>query len=86
VLIRGDNQGVIGSFGRGRGKNLHVNLAVRRTDIIASSSNMVYILEYVESSRNKADSFSRGELGPFEQKISDYISLPEELRSFLDHV
>jgi len=86
VLIRGDNQGVIGSFGRGRGKNFHVNLAVRRTDIIASSSNMVYILEYVDSSHNKADPFSRGEMGLFEKKITEYISLPEELCPFLEHV
>jgi len=49
ILIHGDNQGVIGSFSRGRGRNFHVNLAIRRTDAIAASSNMLYLLKYVES-------------------------------------
>jgi len=86
VLIHGDNQGVIGSFGRGRGRNLHVNLSIRRTDTIAASSNMVYLLKYVESDHNKADPISRGELGPRKDQITDYVELPEELTPFLDHV
>jgi hypothetical protein len=86
VLIRGDNQGVIGSYGCGRGRNLHVNLAVRRTEIIGTSSNLLYVLEYTESKRNKADHISRGELGPLSKQISDYIQLPEELSPFLRHV
>ena len=86
ILIHGDNQGVIGSFGRGRGRNFHVNLAVRRTDAIASSSNMLYILEYIESDCNVADPISCGELGPRSDQISDYVLLPEELCPFLEHV
>jgi hypothetical protein len=86
VLIRGDNQGVVGSYGRGRGRNLHVNLAVRRTEIIGTSSNVLYILEYVQSKLNKADPISRGELGPRAKQITDYIQLPEELALYLRHV
>ena len=76
VLIHGNNQGVIGSFDRGRGRNFHVNLAIRRTDVIASSSNMLYILKYVKSEYNKADPISSGELGPRTNQITGYIQLP----------
>jgi hypothetical protein len=86
ILIRGDNQGVIGSYGQGRGRNLHINLVVRRTEVIGTSSNLLYILEYTESKLNKADPISRGELGPFSKQITDYIQLPEELAPFLRHV
>lgn len=86
ILIRGDNQGVVGSYGRGRGRNLHVNLAVRRTEIIGTSSNVLYVLEYVESKLNKADPISRGELGPLAKQITNYIQLPEELAPYLRHV
>ena len=86
ILIRGDNQGVVGSYGRGRGRNLHVNLAIRRTEVIGTSSNVLYMLEYVESKQNKADPISRGELGPLAKQITDYIQLPEELTPFLRHV
>ena len=86
VLIRGDNQGVIGSYGRGRGRNLHINLAVRRTEVIGTSSNLLYVLEYTESKLNKADPISRGELGPFSKQITNYVQLPEELAPFLHHV
>jgi hypothetical protein len=86
VLIRGDNQGVIGSYGRGRGHNLHINLAIRRTEVIGTSSNLLYILQYTESKLNKADPISRGELGPLSKQITDYIQLPEELATFLRHV
>lgn len=86
ILIHGDNQGVIGSFGRGRGRNLHVNLAIRRTEAIAASSNLLYMLHYVESDQNEADPISRGELGTRADQISDYVQLPEELQPFLEHV
>jgi len=86
IVIHGDNQGVIGSFGRGRGRNFHVNLAVRCMDAIAASSNMLYKLKYVESSQNKADPISRGELGPRADQVTDYVMLPEELNPFLAHV
>ena len=86
ILIRGDNQGVVGSYGRGRGRNLHVNLTIRRTEIIGTSSNVLYMLEYVASKQNKADPISRGELGPLAKQITDYIQLPEELAPFLCHV
>ena len=86
ILVRGDNQGVVGSYGRGRGRNFHVNLAIRRTEVIGTSSNVLYMLEYVESKWNKADPISRGELGPSAKQITDYIQLPEELAPFLRHV
>jgi len=63
VLIYGDNQGVIGLFGRGHGRNLHVNLAIRHTDAIGASSNVLYKLKYVKSAMNRADPISHGELG-----------------------
>jgi hypothetical protein len=86
VLIRGDNQGVIGSFARGRGRNLHVNLAICCTDAIAASSNVLYMLDYIESDQNEADPISHGEFGPHTDQITNYVQLPKELQPFLEHV
>ena len=86
ILIQGNNQGVVGSYGRGHGRNLHVNLAIRQTEVIGSSSNVLYVLEYVESKLNKVDPISRGELGPLNKQITDYIQLPKELALYLHHV
>ena len=63
-----------------------MNLVIRRTDAIAASSNVLYMLHYAESDQNKADPISRGELGSRADQITEYVQLPEELQPFLEHV
>lgn len=63
VLIRSDNQGVIGAFRSGRSRNFQVNLCIRRVETIAMASNVAHTFIYVESAKNKADAVSRGETG-----------------------
>ena len=45
ILVRGDNQGVVGSYGHGHGQNFHINLAIRWTEVIRTSSNVLYIIK-----------------------------------------
>ncbi len=86
ILIRSDNQGVIGAFKSGRGRNYQVNQAIRRVEVIGHSTNVLYVLTYVESALNKADPISRGELGSPETQFPHRIHLPPELVPYLLHV
>ena len=63
-----------------------MNLAIHHTDAIAASSNVLYMLNYVESDQNEADPIFHGELGPPADQITNYVQLPEELQPFLEHV
>lgn len=82
VLIHSDNQGVIGAFNRGRSRNFHVNLCIRRSEAISMCSNVAHILSYVESARNKADAISRGEIRSRTLRLPS-VSLPEELQPYI---
>lgn len=82
VLIHSDNQGVIGSFQRGRSRNFQVNVCIRRVEAIAMASNVFHVLSYVESARNRADTISRGEVGSPDNRLAP-IQLPEELTPFI---
>lgn len=82
VLIHSDNQGVIGAFNRGRSRNFHVNLCIRRSEAISMCSNVTHILSYVESARNKADAISRGEIRSRTLRLPS-VSLPEELQPYI---
>jgi len=86
VLIRSDNEGVIGAYTKGRGRNFQVNHAIRRVEAIGLATNVSYVLSYVESKLNKADPISRGILGPRAKQLPFYIQLPVELSPFLVHV
>lgn len=82
LLLRSDNQGVIGSHDRGRSRNYECNISIRRTGIVCTASNISFSLTYVESESNLADPISRGIPGPLATMIPyDDIILPEELRS-----
>lgn len=82
ILVHSDNQGVIGAFTRGRSRNFHVNLCIRRSEAIAMCSNVAHVLSYVESARNKADVISRGEVGSHTLRLP-LVSLPVELQPFI---
>jgi hypothetical protein len=85
ILIRSDNQGIIGAFSKGRGRNFMVNNSIRRTDLLLLDRSLSLSFLYVESVNNLADPISRGEMGSAELRFPLPIVLPEELSSFLVH-
>jgi hypothetical protein len=85
ILIHSDNQGTIGSLGKGRSRNFHINLSIRRAYVILASRFITPQLAYIASENNPADPISRGDLGSIETRITTSFSLPDELRHlFLD--
>lgn len=82
VLIRTDNKGVLGSYERGRGRNIEVNNCIRRVEVIAGARNITYSFIYVPSKDNLADSISRGIPGSLDRHL-DIIPLPLELTPFI---
>lgn len=85
LLIHSDNQGTIGSLGKGRSRNFHINLSIRRAYVVLASLYISPELIYIASENNPADPISRGELGSIDSRITASFSLPDELRHiFLD--
>jgi hypothetical protein len=85
LLIHSDNQGTIGSLNKGRSRNFHINLSIRRTYVVLASHFIHPEFIYIASENNPADPISRGELGSIETRITTSFSLPDELRHiFLD--
>jgi hypothetical protein len=85
LLIHSDNQGTIGSVSKGRSRNFHINLSIRRAYVILTSHSITPELVYITSENNPADPISRGEPGSSHSRITVSFSLPDELRHiFLD--
>jgi hypothetical protein len=85
VLLRSDNQGVIGAYRRGRGRNPEINDSIRGVDVIASARNISFSFTYVESEANLADPISRGIMGHSDLQLPD-ILLPVELSQYMVRV
>lgn len=85
VLLRSDNQGVIGAYRRGRGRNPEINDSIRRVDVIASARNISFSFTYVESEANLADPISRGIMGHSDLQLPD-ILLSVELSRYMVRV
>ncbi len=87
VLVRSDNQGVVGAFMRGRSRNYQVNLSIRRTEIMCISKNLrIHLeIEYVNTKVNPADAVSRGTPLPGMPRFRSDFMLLQELNSFLVH-
>ena len=83
LLIHSDNQGTIGSLGKGRSRNFHINLSIRRAYAVLASRFITPELVYIASENNPADPISRGELGSITSRITTSFSLPDELRSII---
>lgn len=83
LLIYSDNQGTIGSIGKGRSRNFHINLSIRRAYIVLASKFITPDLAYIASENNPADPISRGELGSIDTRITTSFSLPDELRHII---
>jgi hypothetical protein len=86
VVIHSDNQGTIGSMGKGRSPNFHINLAVRRTYSVLSSLFVTPSFIYIPSEENPADPISRGELGNPADTLDVAFELPGELADIFSHV
>lgn len=82
ILVRSDNQGVIGTWQKGRGNNRHVNLSIRCTDLITVDCGMMLSFKYVESAINLADPISGRILPPAELQLNIPISLPDDITPF----
>ena len=72
----------IGAMAKGRSPNFHINLSVRHTYTILSSTLVVRIIIYIPSADNSADPISRGEVGPLTLKLQTSFTLQEELQPF----
>lgn len=59
IIIRSDNEGVIGSFNKGRSGNFEMNASVRRSESVLDAFHMHISLIYVSSASNLADPISR---------------------------
>ncbi|GBE83386.1 hypothetical protein SCP_0504340 [Sparassis crispa] len=86
ILVHGDNKGVEGAFARGRSRNHQVNTSIRRTEVIAMSLNILFIIRYVNTKDNLADSVSRGDPNPSMSHRQLSFQLPAELAAFLTDV
>jgi hypothetical protein len=83
VLIRSDNTGVIGAFGKGHGKNVEVNSSIRRAQVVLAARNISLCTEYVNTKVNLADAISRAEFGPEELEFHPVFKMPDELKDFV---
>jgi hypothetical protein len=86
VLIRSDNEGVIGAFSKGRCSNFMTNLSIRRSDEVYSEVGISATLIYVNTVDNLADPISRGFLPPPSQNFPSPIPIPLPLIPFFSHV
>jgi hypothetical protein len=84
ILIRSDNKGVIGAFGKGRGKNIEVNASIRRAHVVLAARNISLCTEYVATKVNLADAISRAEFGRADLQFHPVFELPEELKEFIE--
>jgi hypothetical protein len=85
LLIHSDNQGTIGALDKGRSRNIHINLSIRRTHITLTDLSITPRLVYIESHANPADPISRGEPGPDGKQILLSSTLPDELLDCFVH-
>ena len=86
VTIHSDNQGTIGSMGKRRSPNYHINLSIRRSYSVLLARSITPSLVYVASADNPADPISRGELGKSGDILDAAFELPEELTDVFAYV
>lgn len=80
ILVHSDNNGAIGAHSKGRSRNTHINLSVRRSYTVLAEQLLIVKYAYIPSAENPADPISRGVLGsPSYSYISRQFDLPLEL-------
>jgi hypothetical protein len=85
VLIRSDNEGVIGSFRKGWSRNQETNSCIRRAEAIFEQRDLSISLLYVESSVNLADPISRGILPPSNRRVTIPYSISPSISKYFYH-
>lgn len=85
VLIRSDNEGVIGAFRKGWSRNQESNSCIRRVEATLEQRDLSISLLYVESSINLADPISRGILPPLEHRVTIPYSIPSSISKYFYH-
>lgn len=86
ILIRSDNEGVIGAYTKGRCSNFMTNLCIRRSQEVQTAAGISTTLIYVNTSINLADPISRGILPSPESHFSRPIPIPTVLIPYIAHV
>jgi hypothetical protein len=86
VVVFCDNQGSIGQFRRGRGRNADSNLCIRRSVETMMRSCFDIVPEYVRSADNRADAPSRGEGLVEGLRLARSFETPSVLVRFLSDV
>lgn len=84
VHSRSDNDGTIGAFNRGRGRNQATNRCLIRIQDICAASNLSLSLSYIPSEFNRADRFSRGDFDLGMPRLSVEVPLNSEVAQFLE--
>ncbi|KAE8220475.1 hypothetical protein CF319_g6006 [Tilletia indica] len=84
ILVRGDNQGVIGSFRRGRSRGRQANSVLKRLLALERSREVEIRVEYIRSEDNPADGPSREEF-PSSQPLKSFV-VPAQLMPFIDGI
>jgi len=79
-----DNTLVIASFWKGRSRNPAHNESLTRITANLAAYNLSITPSYVQSSTNRADSFSRGILGHPHRHIVPQIDIPCDLFPFIE--
>ncbi|SJL14075.1 uncharacterized protein ARMOST_17530 [Armillaria ostoyae] len=77
IIVHSDNQGVIGSFDKGRSRSFSMNLAIQRCSAVLAEKNIHLSLTYVASAANPADPISRGDLGLESSRLHLILPTPD---------
>src|SRR5271155_4499088 len=85
LLIHSDNQGAIGALDKGRSRNYHINLFIRRLYTILIPRFITPQLKFVPSEDNPADPILRGEPGSPDFKLPYSFGMPDELKPIFHH-
>ena len=85
VLVHSDNQGSIGQYRRGRGRNPQTNESIKRTYPLIIGNDFDIVLEFVKSERNIADAVSRGDISALQPhtRLACMFDTPVALLPFM---
>lgn len=83
IHSRSDNEGTIGAFSKGRGRNQATNRCLIRIHDICTTSGISISLSYIPSELNRADRFSRGDFDPLMSRLSVNVPMDIEVSEFL---
>lgn len=83
VVIRSDNQGVIGALGAGRSKGSQQNLILRKIVWLMQEHGIWVSTRYVNTKENPADDPSRGVLLNRKDLVPHPPAIPHHLKAFV---